>query len=155
MRQFLLSGAMVFALAVGSVLPAHANGEFVGTFAGAGLGGYVGNQFGHGGGRVAATTAGVLAGGFIGNRIGRSYDQPSTFYQPYYLTPGPVYYAAAYVPNYVAPPAPPPPPPIYVDDDYGSYCREYSKTIRIGDDVRESYGTACLQSDGSWRAVRP
>jgi hypothetical protein len=63
-------------------------------------------------------------------------------------------YAMSYVPNYVAPPALPPPPPVtYVDDD-GSYCREYSRRTHIGNTVSESYGTACMQPDGSWRVVQ-
>lgn len=143
---------MIITLATLIAVPAHAGeGEFYGTLAGAGFGGLIGDQFGHGSGRVATTAAGVFTGGLIGNRIGHSYDRPGPVYAPTYITPGPVYYSTAYVPNYVAPPAPP--PPIYIDDDYGSYCREYSKTIRIGDEVRESYGTACLQPDGSWKAV--
>lgn len=129
-------------------------GELYGTLAGAGFGGLIGNQIGHGPGRVATTTAGVFAGGLIGNNIGHSMDQTvrpfySTYAAPYYANPGSIAFSS-YVPNYVAPPEP---PPIYIDADYGSYCREYSQTVRIGDQIQESYGTACLQPDGSWKAV--
>ena len=126
--------------------------ESLGTFSGAAIGGVIGNQFGHGGGRVAATATGALAGGFIGNRIGASYDHPprvspGAYYYPYETS---YYYPNTYVPNYVAPPAP---PPTYVDDHSGGYCREYSEPVRIGDRVQESYGTACLQPDGTWRVI--
>jgi hypothetical protein len=31
------------------------------------------------------------------------------------------------------------------------YCREYSRTVTIGGKKQESYGTACMQPDGSWK----
>lgn len=33
----------------------------------------------------------------------------------------------------------------------GEYCREYVRTITIGNRIEEGYGTACLQPDGSWK----
>ena len=33
------------------------------------------------------------------------------------------------------------------------YCREYTKTVRIGGNVESAYGTACMQPDGSWEMV--
>jgi len=33
------------------------------------------------------------------------------------------------------------------------YCREYTRTVYIGARAQEAYGTACLQSDGSWMIV--
>ena len=35
----------------------------------------------------------------------------------------------------------------------GQYCREYTQTITIGGEKHKSYGTACRESDGSWRIV--
>ncbi len=40
-----------------------------GTLVGAGAGGYVGNQFGHGSGKTAATAAGVVGGGLLGHAL--------------------------------------------------------------------------------------
>ncbi len=34
-----------------------------------------------------------------------------------------------------------------------SYCREYTRTVWIGGQARESYGTACLKPDGAWETV--
>jgi surface antigen len=34
-----------------------------------------------------------------------------------------------------------------------SYCREYTRTVTIGNSAREAYGTACYQPDGSWKIV--
>ena len=145
--------ALVFGLALTS--PAYADdGQLFSTLLGASLGGWAGSYIGHGSGRLAATGAGVFLGGAIGNELGRpssyAYARPSYAYS----YPEPVYYYAPYRPTYVAPPEPAPQPVTYVDDESGSYCREYSQQIRIGNHVQESYGTACLQPDGSWHIVR-
>ncbi|HRC26474.1 MAG TPA: hypothetical protein PKX87_03485 [Alphaproteobacteria bacterium] len=34
-----------------------------------------------------------------------------------------------------------------------AYCREYTRTVWIGGQARESYGTACLKPDGAWETV--
>ena len=36
---------------------------------------------------------------------------------------------------------------------YDAYCREYQRRVTIGGKVQDSYGTACLQPDGSWKVV--
>lgn len=33
------------------------------------------------------------------------------------------------------------------------YCREFTKDVLIGGQMQKSYGTACLQPDGSWQVV--
>ena len=33
------------------------------------------------------------------------------------------------------------------------YCREYTRTVYIGNRAQEAYGQACLQPDGSWMIV--
>lgn len=30
------------------------------------------------------------------------------------------------------------------------YCREFTQTVSIGGKIKESYGTACMQPDGTW-----
>lgn len=42
-------------------------------------------------------------------------------------------------------------PPRYVEADETPYCREYTNRVTVGGRVQESYGTACLQPDGSWQ----
>jgi surface antigen len=146
-------------LAAAHSTPVRAEGEnqFFGTVTGAIAGGIIGNQFGHGNGRVAATAAGVIAGGWIGNDIGYSLDNsraaPSSG-GPRALLPsgGAPILNGAYTPNYVAPDDDLMPASVY-DDSRGSYCRAYSEQVRIGDQVQENYGTACLQPDGTWHAV--
>jgi surface antigen len=33
------------------------------------------------------------------------------------------------------------------------YCREYTNHVVVGNHTQESYGTACLQPDGSWKII--
>jgi len=62
----------------------------------------------------------------------------------------PLAYSSA-APTYVAPPAP---PPIYIDQNSKTYCRPFSQETRIAGHRQETYGTACLQPDGSWRIAQ-
>ena len=39
------------------------------------------------------------------------------------------------------------------DAGASNYCREYTRTVYIGNRTQEAYGTACLQPDGSWMIV--
>jgi surface antigen len=157
MRKFLIM--MVAAIGLSGATPAYADGtgETFGTLVGAGVGGLIGNQFGHGPGRVAATAAGVIGGGLIGNSIGSSIDEQNRYYgasdyAPY--NPQPVYFTTNYVPNYVAPPAPTPESIAYYDESVQAYCREYTQNVDVNGGVEESYGTVCLQPDGTWRVVQ-
>jgi hypothetical protein len=75
---------------------------------------------------------------------------PPVYYYP--PPPPPVYYApppAAYAPPPVAyvPPAPAAPA-------MAQTCREYQSTVTINGTPQATFGTACLQPDGSWRIVR-
>jgi len=137
------------------------DGEFAGTVIGAWVGGFLGSMVGHGDGRMAATGAGIVLGGIVGNELARSSNE-SGYVRPVYYANNYAYdmfppqnYYVPYQPNYVAPAAPPSPPPMtYIDNDSGLYCREFSQTVRVGNKTNESYGTACLQPDGSWHVVR-
>lgn len=114
------------------------------------LGGVLGAQVGRGDGRTAAIIVGTLAGAAVGGAVGRSMDDtdrlktahalesvrtgvPSTWRNPdtsheYSVTPTKTY------------------------DSAGSPCREYTVDAVIGGKNETVYGTACRQSDGSWKA---
>lgn len=67
--------------------------------------------------------------------------------EPVYIEPQPVYYtpAPAYTPpvtGYA---------PSYSEPD--RYCREYNTTSRVAGRMQNTYGTACMQPDGSWQIV--
>jgi hypothetical protein len=82
-----------------------------------------------------------------------------------YVAPPPVYYYPP-PPAYYAPPPPAyyaPPPVVYQQPQTlpggrlqaaQSYCREYQSTSVVNNQQVQSYGTACLQPDGSWQIVR-
>ncbi len=185
MRRIALFGLALILAA--PAMPAQAgDGIDLGTIVGAGLGGVIGNQIGHGTGKTVATVAGVILGGVAGHTVDRNWDGRSTrsyYNTTSYAAPQPVYYH--YQPNYVAPPAPPPtvvysqynygyghhhrPRPVVIEQptiiqqnivpvsyqqpEAQPYCREYSNRVVVGGRVQESYGTACMQPDGSWQIV--
>ncbi|MDD5586019.1 MAG: hypothetical protein PHY92_03555 [Alphaproteobacteria bacterium] len=101
---------------------------------------------------------GVYIGGGYGPYWG-SYGYP---YPPYYppraiYVPPPVVYAPPPV-VYAAPPVASAVPadqtsPTYTDS-YGRTCREYQAKSSIAGEMRDVYGTACLQPDGTWRIVK-
>jgi hypothetical protein len=124
-----------------------------------------------------AAAAPAEARGVEGVIIGAPYYAPPP--RVYYVAPRPVYvygpppvYAYGPPPVYAYPPppgvvyAPPPavygaPSTVYAPPGAGSgpvagglTCREYQATATVGGRPQESYGTACLQPDGSWRIVR-
>ncbi len=168
--------ALVATVALGSLTtlaptPAYAgNGEFFGTLGGGLAGGFIGNAFGHGRGRTAATAGGAVIGAMLGNGYGhsvdnrRSYDRGDRYYDSgyssstvYYSEPAPqrVYYVPTYEQR-VRTVQVVPQTTYVVDNSYasqsgGSYCREYNQGVTVGGRTQPSYGTACMQPDGSWK----
>lgn len=145
-----------FAVAI-VVLPLAACGpngsrQQSGTVIGAVAGGIIGNQFGSGSGRAFATATGIVLGGLIGSEIGRDMDEADR--------------KAAMEAEYRA---------LEYDEEskwrntesghYGSIaprksyrregriCREYEHRVYIDDEPEIMVGTACRQSDGSWKSV--
>jgi surface antigen len=164
MRKTVKMAGLMALLSVAPLAPAHAgNQEIFGTGIGAALGGLLGSQISRGSAQLPVTAAGVFFGGLMGNSIGSSMDRTDRLYSNHHRYPAtipPTYYEVtrtAYRPNYVA--APDIPPTMYYSAASAytpptPYCREYSQRVWIGGAVRESYGTACLQPDGSWRVVQ-
>jgi surface antigen len=130
--------------------------EGIGTVAGAALGGWAGSQIGSGEGRGIAIATGVVLGGLFGNNIGKGLDkadrleaqrasynafeynrsgQASSWSNPDSGNSG------SYTPR-----------PAYQGRN-GQYCREYSSTINVAGDRQTAVGTACRQSDGTWKIV--
>lgn len=125
--------------------------EEQGILIGAVAGGILGHQVGGGTGKVIATMTGTIAGAMIGGSVGRSMDQvdqrnvaltlenvrtdvpagwvnPDTGYE-FLVTPTRTY------------------------DSASGPCREYTVNAVIGGESETVYGTACRQSDGSWKIV--
>lgn len=123
-----------------------------GTVVGAVAGGIIGSQFGSGAGRALATIGGAVVGGIIGSEIGKDLDERDRRY--------------ALEAEYRA---------LEEDDEEewtnqesghrgrikprrsykqaGRVCREYEHTVYIDDEPRTMVGTACRNSDGTWKQV--
>jgi surface antigen len=163
MRKTLLCGVLAAALGLGATGTARAqDNTLTGALLGGAAGAGVGYAFGKGKGAAIGGVTGLALGALAGNSIDRSRERtyaapPPTYYAPppppagYYYAPAPApaysYYPAQ--PAYAPPPAPAP------TASYSTAnCREYSGTIIIDGREQPSYGTACLQPDGTWRIVR-
>lgn len=151
MRVIKVFAAAALMLPLWSCGPAGSRQEG-GTVIGAVAGGIIGNQFGSGAGRALATAAGVVVGGIIGSEIGRDMDErdrQAALEAEYraleedeesrwrneesghygYIKPRRSYRSA------------------------GNICREYEHTVYIDDEPKTLVGTACRQSDGTWKNV--
>lgn len=160
--------------------PAHASAnEFLGLVGGAVGGGFIGSTIGKGSGRTVATATGAVLGGLMGQSVGHSldnanrYERRSAYYDNtgyygrggyyesnavYYNEPRPqrVYYVAPSYERRVRTYEVVPAPASYtvVDNSVGNrgdYCREYNQRVTVGGRTQDSYGTACLMPDGSWK----
>ncbi len=151
MRLLAILAAAVVALPLAACGP-EGSRQQSGTVIGAVAGGIIGNQFGSGTGRALATAAGIVAGGIIGSEIGRDLDEADR--------------QAALEAEYRA---------LEYDEESrwrneksghygqirpkrtyrreGRVCREYEHRVYIDDEPEILVGTACRQSDGSWKAV--
>jgi hypothetical protein len=115
--------------------------------------------------RLAGLLLAVIAGlaapsaaearGFVGFGFGVPLGPPA------YYPPPPVYYAPPPAYYYPPPPAYYPPPEAYAppstvgeESAQDQTCREYQSTTTIDGRPQPSYGTACLQPDGTWHIVR-
>lgn len=106
--------------------------------AGTVLGGVAGNSFGKGHGHTAAIITGAVLGGTLGGVAGSTHCTEEVAYAPP-VVQQPVYMQASS--RNVG------------DRTEGRYCREYQNRSTVGGRVQETYGTACMQPDGSWEIV--
>lgn len=149
-HKSLITTALIAGMALGGCATDRPN-EQAGMIIGGALGGLLGNQVGGGSGRTAAIIVGTLAGAAIGGAVGRSMDEtdrlktahslenvrtgvPSTWRNPdsgnqYTVVPTRTYETSE------------------------GPCREYTIDAVIGGRVEKVYGTACRQTDGTWRTA--
>jgi surface antigen len=126
--------------------------ETGGTIVGGVLGGAIGNQVGGGSGRTVATVLGTLIGASIGANIGRHMDGNDLRRTAQVLETVPVGQSTQWVNpdtrnQYTV-------TPTRTYDSAGAPCREYTVQAYVGGRPDTVYGTACRQSDGSWRVVQ-
>ena len=124
-----------------------------GTILGAILGAAVGTQFGKGQGRTVAILSGAVVGALFGGEIGRSMQASDRAQAQYTLETKPTGQ-----------------PTVWQNPDTGSRykmvptrtytsasnqnCRDYTTWAVIDGYEEQVHGTACRQSDGSWKQLK-
>jgi len=117
----------------------------LGALLGGAAGGVLGHQIGRGHGKTAATIGGVLLGGAIGSGVQQQRCTEEVFQQAPIGVP--VGWQSAQNGDYYQ---------VTPTRDYrtqGRYCREYQARATVGGRVQDTYGTACMQPDGSWEVI--
>lgn len=128
----------------------HCNREVIGQILGGVTGGIVGAQIGGGTGRLIAVAAGTVAGMFAGREIGRTMDRADALCVDQALEHAPDGRSVGWQSDghrYSVTPQ-----NTYENAD-GQYCREYHMQTDMNGQTQPISGTACRQSDGSWRIV--
>lgn len=174
-KKYIIIGTTMVLL-TGAVTPSYAGDHLLGGLLGAAGGAAIGSKIGKGRGNIAAIAVGTLIGAGFGQAIASSssyggyrsngYQQPYAPQPSYYGQPSGYYsdhhehhrygygrHHQVYAPSnntYVT--------QVTSYQNYqqptygaGNYCREYVQTTRIGGQPSQTYGTACLQPDGSWQ----
>ncbi len=132
------------------------NKQTVGTLLGAGTGALLGSQLGSGKGKLAFVALGALGGAFLGSEIGKSLDradrQMAARAQNTALETGRSGTATAWVNPDSGHSGRVTPRPSYQRAS-GETCREYEHEVTIDGRREIMKGTACRQSDGTWRTI--
>jgi len=149
MRKYLIEALLVLPLlaACESYSPSK---QDIGIAAGAVLGGVLGRQIGHGSGQDVATIAGAALGAFFGSHVGRKMDREDQLKTSAALERSPdgrsntwrnpnngQTYSVRPTRTYDGPAGP---------------CRDFTAVTDIDGREEVVEGSACRQSDGSWRA---
>lgn len=154
MKKLLIVVSVLALVVAGCAYPVGPR-EGTGTLLGAGTGALIGSQIGSGQGRLVAVALGTLAGALIGQDVGRTLDQADlarmqqntqnsletvpTNQTSRWSNPDSGHAGST--------------TPIRTFQSNGQYCREYRQTVVINGNEEQAYGTACRQSDGSWKVT--
>jgi surface antigen len=155
MRQARIPAIALVSILLTACGPDGPNNADTGLLIGGVAGGIIGNQVGKGSGKVLATVAGAMIGGIVGSEIGRRMDaQDRRLAQE-------AEYAALEEGQSDRPRR-------WRNPDNGRYgdvvpgrpfkragrdCRDYTHTVYIDGKPSKMRGTACRNSDGTWRNV--
>lgn len=128
------------------------NRDVIGALIGGGAGTAIGSTIGKGSGRDAAMIGGAILGLLGGYSVGQSLDQADVTCTGYALQQIPDGQTARWI-NPESQRRFDMTPTRTWQNSAGRYCREYTATTTIGGNQQQSYGTACMQPDGSWQIV--
>jgi surface antigen len=123
----------------------------MGVLAGGTAGALLGSQFGGGSGQAVAIAAGAVAGALVGSQIGKYMDKTDKLEMDRALESTRTGQAASWRNpdsgnQYTVKPT----KTFYKNNQA---CREYTTTAWIGGKKENVHGTACRQSDGSWKVM--
>lgn len=125
--------------------------ENTGTVVGGVLGGVLGSQVGGGSGRDVAMVAGAIAGALIGGSVGRSMDESDRRRTQQTLETAPTGRTVAWEnPDHNTAYKM---TPERTYDTASGPCRDYSMDAWIDGRKETVTGTACRQSDGTWKTM--
>ena len=154
--RFALVAVVAVTLALAACTQQAGQKETVGTLIGAAAGGLAGAQFGKGRGKLVTTGIGTLLGALAGREIGMSLDRADRLAMERTtqesLESAPAGKTTAWKNPDSGNEGTVTPRRTYQRDD-GTYCREFTQTIKVGGRTEEGYGTACRQPDGTWKIV--
>ncbi len=128
------------------------NNEQQGSLIGATAGGIIGAQVGGGTGQVIATFVGAIIGSQVGANLGRSLDQNDRARIGQALEYSPSGRATEWVNPDRGTRYRVIPEPAYRPRSFET-CRRYTMVGYINGRPQEIVGTACRQSDGTWKSV--
>lgn len=128
------------------------NRDVIGALIGGGAGTAIGSTIGKGSGRDVAMIGGAILGLLGGYSVGQSLDQADVACTGYALQQIPDGQTARWI-NPESQRQFDMTPTRTWQNTAGRYCREYTATTVIGGNQQQSYGTACMQPDGSWQIV--
>ncbi|MCE2927285.1 MAG: hypothetical protein LW823_06575 [Rickettsiales bacterium] len=117
----------------------------LGLLLGGAAGGIVGKQIGKGNGNTAAIITGAVLGSAVGSGAYQQHCEEESFASLPVGTP--VRWEDSADDGYYQ---------LTPMRDYrrqGRYCREYQARATVGGRTQDTYGTACLEPDGSWEIV--
>ncbi len=127
-----------------------------GALVGAVVGGLLGSQIGGGTGKLATTAAGTLLGAYLGSEAGKSLDRADRVYAERAAQQGLESKRSGTPSKWVNPDTGHSgaitPLNTYRSGD-GLHCRDYEQAITVDSRLETARGTACRQSDGTWRIV--
>lgn len=131
--------------------------ENIGSAVGAIGGAWLGSNVGKGKGQIVAIAAGTLLGAGLGKELGASLDRADLAYYNQVsqnsLENTPTNQTSSWV-NPDTGTSGAITPTRTFQGASGQYCREYQQTITIDGQTENGYGTACRQSDGSWKITQ-
>ena len=128
--------------------------QTIGTLGGGALGAILGSNVGKGAGNITAIAAGTILGAYLGSEIGSSLDKADAQYANRAAQDAFENYPSGQSSSWRNPDSGNSgavKPTTTYQASNGQYCREYEQTITVNGRSELAYGTACRQSDGTWR----